>query len=54
MVHDSLFSNKVLGEWYNLELNDVMEFKNLCEKKQRIIEFLGENNYFFKKKVKKA
>lgn len=45
------FSNKhSLNEWYNLDINDINNFENLCEFYENIARSV-QNNPFFKHKI---
>lgn len=46
MLHYRYKKNNVIGEWFELNDNDIKEFKRECEKCQNIINTLKENPYF--------
>jgi hypothetical protein len=50
MLHNKYFGERVLGEWYELNDEEVFSFTDTCETLQKRIEFLKENNFFFRKK----
>lgn len=52
MLHTKYFSNRALGEWFELSDEDVISFLDNCEKIQENINVLKEN-YFFNKKYNK-
>lgn len=54
MIHNSFFNDRELGEWYKLSHEEVVKFQEYCEKKQKDIDLLLENNYFFKKNFSKT
>jgi formyltetrahydrofolate synthetase len=41
---------KIKNEWFRLELKEVVNFKNLCEKLEKGFDALKDNTYFNKEK----
>ena len=52
MLHMYYHKNRVNGEWFDLSLNEVKEFLDVCQKYEDIVELLVEENPFFGKKHK--
>jgi hypothetical protein len=46
MLHNKFKYKNVIGEWFELDENDIENFKQECEKYQNIINTLKENPYF--------
>lgn len=53
MLHNKYFNENKHGEWFELSFDEMNSFTETCEKLQKNIDILMENNYFFKKKYKK-
>lgn len=53
MLHTKYTSKQILNEWYDLDFEDVRDFKQTCEKLQENIDAL-EGNYFFQNRKKKS
>jgi hypothetical protein len=49
MLHNHYHKNKVNGEWFKLNENEILGFMPLCEKMSTDLKFLMESNYFFQK-----
>ena len=49
MLHTKYFSDKSLGEWFELPNEEILKFTETCEKMQKSIDAL-KDNYFFNKK----
>lgn len=49
MLHNHYHNRKIINEWFELNDDEVNDFSNVCEKYQNIINYLLENNYFYKK-----
>jgi hypothetical protein len=49
MLHNALANKRGNGEWFELTEEEVLNFIPLCEKKEKQLKFLMENNHFFKK-----
>lgn len=52
MLHNKYSSKNVLNEWFSLTPEEVINFKETCEKLVLIINSL-KNNYFLSKKLKR-
>lgn len=46
MLHNRFKEYNVIGEWFELEKDDIESFKDTCDKLQTIIDSLKENPYF--------
>lgn len=46
MLHNKYKDKNVIGEWFELNDNDISTFKKECENFQAIIDCLKENPYF--------
>ena len=51
-LHNFFKHKKVNNEWFNLDLEDIVSFKDLCRKIENNFVILSEN-YHFKKYLKK-
>lgn len=49
-LHNHYKYRKIKNEWFRLELNEVVNFKNLCEKLEKGFDALKDNTYFNKEK----
>ena len=49
MLHTKYFDKRVMNEWFALNIDDVISFKETCNELQKNINAL-KDNYFFKKK----
>lgn len=49
LLHNHYFKNKIINEWFELNDDEVKSFLSVCEKYQKTIDYLLENNYFYKK-----
>lgn len=47
VLHNRFSAQKENGEWYNLSLNEEIEFVSMCEKIEANLKFLIENNNAF-------
>jgi hypothetical protein len=50
MLHNRFKSLNLIGEWFDLNEDDIRNFKSICEEKEKIIESLKNNPYYFKNK----
>ena len=50
MLHNHFKPLNLIGEWFDLSDDDIRNFKGICEEKERIIESLKNNPYYFNKK----
>ena len=48
MLHNHFSNKKELGEWFNLDTDDINSFNEICEKKEEIIKSLSDNPFFEK------
>ena len=48
MLHKTFDSKRSEGEWFNLDQNDVINFKDICNKKINIINIMKDNPFFNK------
>ena len=46
MLHNKYQFQNVNGEWYELDENDIKNFKNTCKDMQKIMDSLKENPFF--------
>lgn len=54
MLHNHFKHKKIKNEWFRLDLNDVVNFTNICEQCEENIEILiNSENVFFKKWMNK-
>lgn len=50
-LHKKYQNKKLINEWFELEMNDVINFENDCKNIENIIELMKDNP-FFPKKIK--
>lgn len=48
MLHNKFYSNNEQLEWFDLRDEDVFKFETYCREYDNIIDFLKENNHFYK------
>lgn len=48
MIHQHFREVRELGEWFKLTPEDVDDFKNLCQKYDKVISELSDNPFFMK------
>lgn len=48
VLHNFFRVKKLEGEWFLLNDDDVLNFKDICIEKEKVIEFMVKNNDFFK------
>ena len=53
MLHNKYLGDKVLNEWFALNIEEITGFKKSCEEIQETINALQDNYYFQKKYGKK-
>lgn len=51
MLHNHFRNNNVLNEWFELSVDDVVNFNNICDKMEERIKALMDNPFFTKKLV---
>ena len=50
MLHNHFRNKNLINEWFELENDEIFNFKEICSKYQNIINSLKENPYYFKQK----
>lgn len=48
MLHRHFKNKQVLNEWFELEVNDVVRFKEICKTLENTIKVLSDNPFFSK------
>lgn len=48
-LHTKFTSKREHGEWFRLDIDDINSFSEECDKYEKIIESLKENQFFVKK-----
>lgn len=48
MLHQKFCSNKKIGEWFELDINDIKEFKKECKRLEELIIIMKDNKFFNK------
>lgn len=48
MLHNKFKNKKELNEWFNLENEDIFNFKKICKQQEELINLLLANPYFSK------
>lgn len=48
MLHNHFKSSSLIGEWFKLTKSNIDNFKSICEEKEKIIESLKYNPFYFK------
>ena len=48
MLHNHFKSSSLIGEWFKLTKSNIDNFKSICEEKEKIIESLKHNPFYFK------
>lgn len=51
--HRSLKYKKVSGEWFKLDNDDIITFKEKCQSIHDNLNFIEDNNLYFKEKINK-
>ena len=49
MLHNHFKSSNLIGEWFELSENDIEAFRGVCEEKEKTIEALKDNPFYFSK-----
>lgn len=52
-LHNFFKYKKIKGEWFELDLNDVVNFEQFCKKVETNLLLLYETNTIFNKNIKK-
>jgi hypothetical protein len=47
MLHNHYSNTRLVGEWFVLSDEEAIDFKNICEKYSKIVEFLKKENEFY-------
>ena len=50
MLHNHFKYSNVIGEWFELTNDEIKNFKEICTEKQKLIELLKNNPFYFKTK----
>lgn len=48
ILHNKLSNKKILNEWYELSLDEILSFKDMCEDVEKLIEIMKDNPFFAK------
>ena len=48
MLHNYFKNKRVLNEWFELDVNDVVRFKEICKTLENTIKVLSDNPFFSK------
>ena len=51
MLHNHFKSSNIIGEWFELSESDTKAFRDVCEKKEKTIEALKDNPFYFNAKI---
>ena len=51
MLHNHFKSSNLIGEWFELSESDTEAFKGICEEKEKTIEALKDNPFYFTAKI---
>lgn len=46
MLHRHFYAKKTLNEWFSLDVDDVVEFSDVCEKYEKIIDGMKKFEMF--------
>ena len=49
MLHNHFKSSNLIGEWFELSESDTEAFRSICEEKEKTIEALKDNPFYFNK-----
>lgn len=50
MLHSYYWSKRKTGEWFALSDADILDFKGMCEKLEKTVKVLEEENFYIKKR----
>ena len=45
LLHTKFHNKREVGEWFSLDINDIIEFKNICDELSLVIESLKDNPF---------
>lgn len=48
LLHNKLFEKREHGEWFKLDLHDIVSFKQYCQEFEELIEVMKDNPFFAK------
>jgi hypothetical protein len=51
MLHNHFKSSNLIGEWFELSESDTKAFRGICEEKEKTIEALKDNPFFFTTRI---
>lgn len=51
MLHNHFKSSNLIGEWFELSESDTEAFMGICEEKEKTIEALKDNPFYFNAKI---
>lgn len=49
LLHNNFSYKKTINEWYDLEIEDVVNFQEICDNIEETIEIMKDNPFFKKK-----
>ena len=52
ILHRQFKHNNVRGEWFNLEVNDILNFTKLCKNIDKNLELIETHNTWYQTKLK--
>ena len=47
-LHNKFHNKQQLGEWFRLDINDIVSFKETCKEFEQLIEIMKDNPFFTK------
>ena len=51
MLHNHFKSSNLIGEWFELSESDTEAFRGICEEKEKTIEALKDNPFYFTTRI---
>lgn len=51
MLHNHFKSSNLIGEWFKLSESDTEAFRSICEEKEKTIEALKDNPFYFNTRI---
>ena len=51
MLHNHFKSSSLIGEWFELSESDTEAFRRVCEEKEKAIEALKDNPFYFNTRI---